>query len=111
LEKEDAPNIDVKVIDDSSSKKSCRKSWSQLIYKIYEVNPLKCPCCGSEMKIVAFIRDYQEIKKILNCFSLFLGYFAFFILKMKILMVYTIKIINYSIDYLTINNQFFNISI
>lgn len=70
LEKEEAPNIDVKVIDDSPSEKSCRKSWSQLIYKIYEVDPLKCPQCGSEMKIIAFIRDYQEIKKILKCLGL-----------------------------------------
>jgi Zn finger protein HypA/HybF involved in hydrogenase expression len=70
LEKEEAPNIDVKVIDDLPSEKSCRKSWSQLIYKIYEVDPLKCPKCGSEMKIIAFIQDYQEIKKILKCLGL-----------------------------------------
>jgi len=67
LEKEEAPNIDVKVIDDAPSKKVCRKSWSQLIFKIYEVDPLKCPQCGSEMKIIAFIQDHQEIKKILKC--------------------------------------------
>ena len=35
----------------------------------------------------------------------------FFISKMKNLMVYTIKFINYFIDFLTINNNFFNISI
>ena len=35
-----------------------------LIYKIYEVDPLECFQCGSEMKIIASIHDYQEIKKI-----------------------------------------------
>lgn len=66
LETEDAHNIDVKVIDDSPSKKSCRKSWSQLIYKIYEVDPLKCTMCGSEMTIIAFIQNRDEIIKILK---------------------------------------------
>ena len=37
-----------------------------MIYKIYEAYPLKCPQCGFEMKIIAFIQDYQEIKKILK---------------------------------------------
>jgi hypothetical protein len=37
-----------------------------LIYKIYEVDPLQCPKCGSEMKIIAFIQDREEIIKILK---------------------------------------------
>ena len=41
-------------------------TWARLIHKIFEVNPLLCPNCGKEMKIIAFITNYQEIKKILK---------------------------------------------
>ena len=30
-------------------------TWAALIKAVYEVNPLECPRCGSEMKIVGFI--------------------------------------------------------
>ena len=38
--------------------------WAQWIKKVYEVDPLLCPHCGSEMKIVAIIHDPKEIKKL-----------------------------------------------
>lgn len=41
-------------------------TWARLIHKIFEVDPLLCPNCGEEMKIIAFITNYQEIKKILK---------------------------------------------
>jgi len=50
----------------SPSKKACASSWARLIAKIYEVNPLVCPRCGSEMKILAVITDTHEVKKILK---------------------------------------------
>jgi len=34
--------------------------------KIYEVDPLACPRCGGDMRIIAFIEDYKIIKKILD---------------------------------------------
>jgi hypothetical protein len=33
----------IKIIDDAPNRKICRKSWAQLIYQVYEVDPLKCP--------------------------------------------------------------------
>ena len=39
----DSIDIEIDFVDDSPSKRSCRKSWAQLIYKIYEVDPLLCP--------------------------------------------------------------------
>lgn len=59
-------NIEIKILDDAPSPKTCVKSWRQLIYKIYEVDPLKCPKCGSNMKIIAFIQDREEIINILK---------------------------------------------
>ena len=53
-------------IEYSISSKSYKKSWARMLAKIYEINPLTCPRCGSEMKVIAVIRDTAEIKKILK---------------------------------------------
>ena len=42
------------------------RSWAKLIRRIYEVDPLVCPKCGSEMKVVAFIIDHVVVDKILR---------------------------------------------
>ncbi len=41
-------------------------NWARLIHKIFEVDPLLCPNCGKEMRIIAFITNDQEVKKILK---------------------------------------------
>ncbi len=46
------------------------KTWAALIKKIYEVDPLVCEKCGGFMKIVAFIQDQAEIKKITTALHL-----------------------------------------
>lgn len=57
-----------KEVPDEASK----KAWARLIKKVYEVDPLICPKCGSEMKIVAMqfiaiVQDRDEIEKIIAC--------------------------------------------
>ena len=42
-----------------------RKNWACLIQKIYEVDPLICPKCSGEIRVIAFIEDPDVIKKIL----------------------------------------------
>ena len=37
-----------------------------MLRKIYEVDPLTCPKCKNEMRILAFIEDREVIKKILK---------------------------------------------
>ena len=37
-------------------------SWARLIRRVYEVDPLLCPLCGAEMKILAFIVDFGAAK-------------------------------------------------
>jgi hypothetical protein len=46
----------------------CSSTWAALIKQVYEVDPLKCPDCGEEMKIISFIEQHQEdvIEKILS---------------------------------------------
>ena len=42
------------------------KHWRELIKKIWEVDPLICPHCGAEMKMIALIDDGEIIEKILR---------------------------------------------
>ena len=46
--------------------KKRRQSWARLIRKIWEVNPMICAHCGTEMKVVAVITDPAVIDKILK---------------------------------------------
>ena len=46
--------------------RACRSAWARLIAKVYEVDPLICPHCGSEMKLIAVITDPPEVRKILR---------------------------------------------
>ena len=42
-----------------------RKSWARLIRRVYEVDPLLCPC-GKRMRVVGFITQAHVIRKILD---------------------------------------------
>lgn len=46
----------------------CNRTWTILIKRVYEVDPLACPKCGGIMKVVAFIEPPQAevIEKILK---------------------------------------------
>jgi hypothetical protein len=40
--------------------------WAALIARIYEVFPLVCPLCAGQMRLIAFITDGVEVRKILD---------------------------------------------
>lgn len=40
--------------------------WAVLIARIYEVFPLLCPMCSGQMRLIAFITEGSQIRKILN---------------------------------------------
>ncbi len=40
--------------------------WAVLIARIYEVFPLVCPMCGGQIRLIAFITEGAQIKKILD---------------------------------------------
>jgi len=61
------------VIENDGYAKAANKSWARLIKKIYEVDPLVCPKCKGQMRIIAFIEDYKIVKKILD----YLGIYEF----------------------------------
>jgi hypothetical protein len=43
-----------------------RRAWARLIKMVYETNPLTCPRCGSEMRVLAVITEPDVIDKILD---------------------------------------------
>jgi hypothetical protein len=46
------------------------KTWREYIKKIWEVDPLLCPNCGGEMKIISFITEASVIRQILEHLNL-----------------------------------------
>jgi hypothetical protein len=43
-----------------------RRRWANLIRRVYEVDPLVCPRCGAEMRIIGFITEPKVITRILD---------------------------------------------
>jgi hypothetical protein len=43
-----------------------RSAWARLIAKVYEIDPLLCPWCGSEILLIAVITDPAEVGTILR---------------------------------------------
>ena len=43
-----------------------RRRWANLIRRVYEVDPLLCPRCGAEMRIIGFITEPKVITRILD---------------------------------------------
>ena len=41
-----------------------RKSWAQLIKRVYQSEPLKCEC-GGTLRVIAFITEHKVVRKIL----------------------------------------------
>jgi hypothetical protein len=44
--------------------RQARLSWAKLIRRVYEIDPLLCPFCGSEMRVIAFITDFATARAI-----------------------------------------------
>ncbi|MBA7659321.1 hypothetical protein ES703_67298 [subsurface metagenome] len=42
------------------------KGWAEMIRRVYEVDPLICPSCGGQMRIIAFIEDHNAIDRIIR---------------------------------------------
>ena len=41
-----------------------------MIRKVYEVDPMLCPKCGGQMKVIAFIMDYAVVDRIIDYLKL-----------------------------------------
>ena len=50
----------------SPERAALRRRWANLIRRVYEVDPLVCPRCGAEMRVIGFITEPKVIKRILD---------------------------------------------
>jgi hypothetical protein len=42
------------------------KGWAEMIRKVYQVDPMVCPECGGQMKVIAFLTDYAVVDRIID---------------------------------------------
>jgi hypothetical protein len=49
----------------SAERRRLRRGWARLIRRVYEVDPLLCPC-GKTMRILSFLTDPPVVRKILR---------------------------------------------
>jgi len=62
---------EVIVVSGFKPKKIPQLMWRECIKKIWEVDPLLCPHCGSLMKLISFIYERKVIRKILDHLGLY----------------------------------------
>ncbi len=54
------------ILESELSDQDFRRNWPRLIQKIYEFDPLVCPKCSGEMRVIAFLEAGPIVKKILE---------------------------------------------
>ena len=54
------------VVPTPPERAALRRRWANLIRRVYETDPLVCPRCGSEMRIVSFLTEQSVIRRILD---------------------------------------------
>ncbi len=47
-----------------------RMRWASLLQRVFEVDALRCPRCGSSLRLIAAIEDSTVARKILECLGL-----------------------------------------
>jgi len=47
-----------------------RLRWAELLQRVFEVDALRCPRCGSTMRLIAAIEDPMVARRILECLKL-----------------------------------------
>ena len=54
------------IIIEEESPRVPRRGWAEMIRKVFEVDPLVCPQCGGQMRIISFITDYAVVDRIIH---------------------------------------------
>jgi len=52
--------------ESTASDQESRRTWARLIAQVYEVDPLICPRCSAQMRVLAVITEPEEAHKILR---------------------------------------------
>jgi hypothetical protein len=61
-----SPPVEEATVPDGPSRAAHRRRWAELIRRVYEVDPLVCPRCGGEMRVIGFITQPAVIDRILD---------------------------------------------
>jgi hypothetical protein len=61
-----SPQLEQLTTTGGKTSKPSRANWARLIRKVFEVDPLLCPKCGSEMKIIAVLTDPKVVDRIIR---------------------------------------------
>ncbi len=60
------PQLEQHTTTGPTTSKPSRANWARLIKKVFEVDPLLCAKCGSEMKIIAVLTDPKVVDRIIQ---------------------------------------------
>jgi diadenosine tetraphosphate (Ap4A) HIT family hydrolase len=66
LEARDSTASSPEPVPTPRERSALRRRWANLIRRVYEVDPLVCPRCGAEMRVIAFITEPSLVKRILD---------------------------------------------
>jgi len=55
---------------ESQARRAAKIAWAKTIRKVYEVDPLTCPECGAQMRVISLIEDPAVIERILSWLGL-----------------------------------------
>ena len=61
-----APDNEAEITESDYRREFQASSWAAGVKRIYEIDPLECPKCRAQMRIIAFIQDEHSIKDIMN---------------------------------------------
>jgi hypothetical protein len=67
---EQRPQPDDEPRDHGIHDRAGRMRWAALLQRVFEVEALRCPCCGSTMRLIAAIEDPDVARRILECMRL-----------------------------------------
>jgi len=62
----DSPDGSTSVSCSHATDRGARRRWAQLLARVCEVHPLRCPACHGEMRILAFLTDPAVVRPILR---------------------------------------------
>jgi hypothetical protein len=47
-------------------RRHCKRAWARLIRKVWCADPLVCPRCGGQLRVISFIDNPSVIEKVLR---------------------------------------------